>query len=180
MRSTSRLAHWCYNLLVLSQLITLPAVSYSILLSHICHLKPAEATWHETDRNILLEILITAAFLNSAFQPISRLIHLACQVCLLNPLNAHVAINILLPVTLHALLILTVILMWMYCVFEDVGCVVELQIGYPQLMSGHTALWVIDTQITHVHKYALCVTSQHSVNNIMEMQHGFWRFLCLS
>lgn len=55
----------------------------------IYRLELAEAAWrvHEADRYILLEILITAAFLNSAFQPISRLIHLACQVCLFNPLK---------------------------------------------------------------------------------------------
>lgn len=32
---------------------------------------------------------------------------------------------------------------------------------------------VIDTQITHVHTFALCGMSQPSVNNIMEMQDGF-------
>lgn len=55
----------------------------------IYRLEPAEAACHmdEADRYILLEILITAAFLNSAFQPISRLIHHACQVCLFNPLK---------------------------------------------------------------------------------------------
>lgn len=85
-----------YNPLVLSQQLNLPPVSYTILLSSLYNLNTTGGVWHHVgkiDRYILFEIPVTLALLNFAFQPISRLIHHACQVCLFNPLKDTVGLH---------------------------------------------------------------------------------------
>lgn len=78
-----------YNPLLLSQQLNLPPVSYTILLSSFYNLNTTSSAWHvaKIDRYILFEIPVTLALLNFAFQPISQLIHHACQVCVFNPLK---------------------------------------------------------------------------------------------
>lgn len=86
----------CYNPLILSQQLNLPPVSYRILLSSFYNLNTTGAAWlhvRKIDRYILFHIPVTLALLNFAFQPISRLIHHACQVCLFNPLKDRVGLH---------------------------------------------------------------------------------------
>lgn len=197
-------AHWssshpqtlCYNPLVLSQQLNLPPVSYRILLSCIYNLNTTGAAWHNVskiDRYILFEIPVTLAPLNFAFQPISRLIHHACQVCLFNPLKdtvgLHYTISRLPKCFAPQFFFCATILVWMDCVgcrcgwLGDVGCAAELQIGSPRLMSRATGFCeVIDMQITRVRAriFPGGVASRRSVNTIMEMCRGFFGSHCLS
>lgn len=85
-----------YNPLVLSQQLNLPPVSYTILLSSLNNLNTTGAAWHHVrkiDKYILFEIPVILALPNFTFQPISRLIHHACQVCLFNPLKDTVGLH---------------------------------------------------------------------------------------
>lgn len=94
--SSSQPQTLCHNPLIPSQPLNLPPVSYRILLSSIYDLNASGAAWHHVskiDRYILFEIPVALAPLNFAFQPISRLIHHACQVCLFNPLKDKVGFH---------------------------------------------------------------------------------------
>ena len=85
-----------HNPLVLSQRLNLPPVSDTILLSSLYNLNTAGAARHRVgkiDRCILFEIPVTLAFLNFAFQPISRLIHHAHRVSVLNLLKDTVGLH---------------------------------------------------------------------------------------
>lgn len=84
------------NPLMLSQQLNLPPVSYTILLSSFYNLNTTGGAWHHVgkiDRYILFEIPVIRALLNFAFQPISQLIHHACQVCVFNPLKDTVGLH---------------------------------------------------------------------------------------
>lgn len=185
----------CHNPLVPSQQLNLPPVSYRILLSCVYNLNATGAAWHRVskiDRYILFEIPVTLAPLNFAFQPISRLIHHACQVYLFNPLKDtvgfHYTISCLPKMLCSPVLFFFVaMLVWMVCVgaggWRDVGCAAELQIGSPRLMLKAAGFCeVIDMQITRVHVriFPGGVASRHSVNTIMEMRRGFFGSHCLS
>lgn len=146
-----------YNPLVLSQQLNLPPVSYRILLSSLYNLNTAGAAWHlvrKTDRYILFEIPVTLALLNFASQPISWLIHHACQVCLFNPLKDTVGLHYTtscLPKMLCSPVFFcdSGVCGWRCGWLEDVGCAAELQIGSPCLTSRVAGFWeVIDMQIT--------------------------------
>lgn len=85
-RATNRLHQQCCNLMLASEQIALPAVSYSSSCL-ICEPSRSHLTC-EWDRQVHPAWNSNHSFFTSAFQPISQLIHLACQVCVLsNPLK---------------------------------------------------------------------------------------------
>ena len=179
-----------YNPLVLSQQLNLPPVSYRILLSSLYNLNTAGAAWHlvrKTDRYILFEIPVTLALLNFAFQPISWLIHHACQVCLFNPLKDTVGLHYTtscLPKCFALQFFL-----WVWCVWVEVwvvgGCWMCSRasnwLSLPHVESGGFLRGNRHANNTRcVRIFPGGVASRHSVNNIMEMCRGFFGSHCLS
>lgn len=138
------------------------------------------------DRYILFEIPVTAAFLNFAFQPISRPIRHACQVCLFNPLKDIVGLHYAtscLPKCSPLHFLAGVLGFMRRCGWlGDVGCSAELQIGSPRLVS-RVRLFRGNRHANNtgcVRVFPDGVASWRSVNNIMEMRVGFLRSHCLS
>lgn len=179
-----------YNPLVLSQQLNLPPVSYRILLSSLYNLNTAGAAWHlvrKTDRYILFEIPVTLALLNFASQPISWLIHHACQVCLFNPLKDTVGLHYTtscLPKCFALQFFL-----WFWCVWVEVwvvgGCWMCSRasnwLSLPHVKSGGFLRGNRHANNTRcVRIFPGGVASRRSVNNIMEMCRGFFGSHCLS
>lgn len=179
-----------YNPLVLSQQLNLPPVSYRILLSSLYNLNTAGAAWHlvrRTDRYILFEIPVTLALLNFASQPISWLIHHACQVCLFNPLKDTVGLHYTTS-CLPKMLCSPVFFLWFWCVWVEVwvvgGCWMCSRasnwLSLPHVESGGFLGGNRHANNTRcVRIFPGGVASRRSVNNIMEMCRGFFGSHCL-